>query len=233
MLAWIKELLRLNNPAPEQPQNVVQSSPIAQTFEEYLGGLANCDLENPADFYYRTEAAEKWSKYFSTEFTVTCRNSAGASGTLPQDLKMNAPIRAAAAGNLVYVFYYYDSLAFVTKKINDYHLKITDSDTDHFSSSAKWMTLCFLARYKRNSPALVGKQSYVDGTQNSPDCRYIICNSNCITIPREDIQIHLNGHWYSLPAITDPTLGDFMVQWAADGEISGTRAQSLLSALQV
>ncbi|KAF0866234.1 hypothetical protein [Pseudomonas sp. LD120] len=230
MLRCIKRLFTRNAPATAPPQGI-PAAVAPQTFEEYLSSLPTCDHEPDEDFYYRTEAAGKWQQYFSSEFTAPCRNPGEDHS---QDLTRNEALKnAAASQGLVYAFYYYSPLTYAQTKIAKHHGWCIASDTGLVSDAKHSMVLCFLARYKKDTAALAGRTSHVDGTQNDKECRYIICDPTCLTIPRQDIQLHLNGHWYPLPAITDSTLGGFLMTWRDAARLSRSRASSLLQALKV
>lgn len=228
MLKCFKRLFTAPAPVTEQAQDTPVQATAPATFKEYLAGLPTCDHEPSEDFYYRTEAAEKWQQYFSSEFRVTCRNSAGGHS---QDLAMNAAMRDACDQGLVHAFYYYAPFTYAKERIASHHEQCIRSHL--ISTDMHWMTLCFLARYKKNTEALAGRTSHVDGTQNNKGCRYIICGTDCLTIPRQDIQLHLNGHWYPLPDISDATLRNLLVTWRDDALSRESRASSLLQALKV
>ncbi|SCZ56003.1 MULTISPECIES: hypothetical protein [unclassified Pseudomonas] len=230
MFKCIKRLFSRNAPAQPQPQDI--PAPAAPpTLEEYLSGLPTCNHEPDEDFYYRTEAADQWTRYFSSEFTIPCRNQGGGHS---QDLTMNEALKNyAAVHGLVYVFYYYSPFPYAQTKIASHHKECIEAASGLISPYKHWMLLCFLARYKKDTAALTGRTSFADGTQNDQECRYIICDPPCLTIPRQDIQLHLNGHWYSLPAITDLTLGQLMVTWRDDATFCASRAASLPLAVKV
>lgn len=143
---------------------------------------------------------------------------------------MDAGMRNASDQGQVHAFYY-TPFTCAQQKFASYQERYSESQLISFDKH--WMTLCFLARYKKNTKALAGRTSHVDGTQNDNGCRYIICNNDCLTIPRQDIQLHLNGHWYPLPDISDATLRDLLVTWRDDALYRESRASSLLQALQV
>ncbi|BAQ80667.1 hypothetical protein [Pseudomonas sp. St29] len=228
MLKGIKRLFTTSAPVTKQAQDTPVQATAPATLEEYLARLPTCDHEPSEDFYYRTEAAEKWQQYFSNEFRVTCRNPAGGHS---QDLDMNPAMQNSSDQGLVHAFYYYTPFTYAQEKIASHHEQCIESDL--ISTDNHWMTLCFLTRYKKNTATLAGRTSHVDGTQNNKGCQYIICDPDCLTIPRQDIQLHLNGHWYPLPAITDATLRNLLVTWRDDALFRESRASSLLQALKV
>ncbi|MGE8414294.1 MAG: hypothetical protein ACN6QY_18205 [Pseudomonas sp.] len=193
--------------------------------------MQTCAHEPAGDFYYRTEAANGWGDFFTTEFRVTCRNPKG----LPsQDLVRNLPLQQAAAGGaLVHAFYYYDSFNDGRAKINSFHRQVVRTDNGMPVACADKMLLCLLTRYRKTTAALVGRQNHVDLTQNNQGCQYIICNDDNLHIPRQDIQLYLEGQWYPLPAIDDLTLSTIMTTWKNEAHLRKTAFATLLKALKV
>lgn len=149
MLKCIKKLFSAPVPLTEQPR---ATAPV--TFEEYLASLPTCDHEPSENFYYRTEAADKWQQYFSNEFRVTCRNPTGGHS---QDLAMDAVMRNASDQGQVHAFYYYTPFTCAQQKFASYQERCSESQLISFDKH--WMTLCFLARYKKTPRPWLGEQA--------------------------------------------------------------------------
>ncbi|KTC36998.1 hypothetical protein AO265_18060 [Pseudomonas sp. ABAC61] len=224
MIEWIKRLFG-------RDASATHTEPAPPTLTDLLATMQTCAHEPAGDFYYRTEAANGWGDFFTTEFRVTCRNPKG----LPsQDLVRNLPLQQAAAGGaLVYAFYYYDSFNDGRAKINSFHRQVVRTDNGMPVACADKMLLCLLTRYRKTTAALVGRQNHVDLTQNNQGCQYIICNDDNLHIPRQDIQLYLKGQWYPLPAIDDLTLSTIMTTWKNEAHLRKTAFATLLKALKV
>lgn len=224
MIEWIKRLFG-------RDASATHTEPAPPTLTDLLATMQTCAHEPAGDFYYRTEAANGWGDFFTTEFRVTCRNPKG----LPsQDLVRNLPLQQAAAGGaLVYAFYYYDSFNDGRAKINSFHRQVVRTDNGMPVACADKMLLCLLTRYRKTTAALVGRQNHVDLTQNNQGCQYIICNDDNLHIPRQDIQLYLEGQWYPLPAIDDLTLSTIMTTWKNEAHLRKTAFATLLKALKV
>ncbi len=231
MIEWIKRLFGRNASATPLPLPAAIPEPAPPTLTDLLANISPCTNEPLDNFYYRTEAADEWGNFFTTEFRVTCRNP---DGEITPDLKRNPPLlQAAAGGALVYAFYYYASFNDGQAKINDLHKEFTYSSTGLLPIQGGWMTLCLLARYKKNTTALASQHNHVDLTQDNQGSRYIICNANNLHIPRQDIQLYLEGKWYPLPAIDDLTLSTIMTTWKNEAHLRETAFATLLKALKV
>lgn len=231
MIEWIKRLFGRNASATPLPLPAAIPEPAPPPLTDLLATMQTCAHEPAGDFYYRTEAANGWGDFFTTEFRVTCRNPKG----LPsQDLVRNLPLQQAAAGGaLVHAFYYYDSFNDGRAKINSFHRQVVRTDNGMPVACADKMLLCLLTRYRKTTAALVGRQNHVDLTQNNQGCQYIICNDDNLHIPRQDIQLYLEGQWYPLPAIDDLTLSTIMTTWKNEAHLRKTAFATLLKALKV
>lgn len=231
MIEWIKRLFGRDASATSLSLPAAIPEPAPPTLTDLLATMQTCAQDPAGDFYYRTEAANRWGDFFTTEFRVTCRNKDGG---ITQDLRKNPPLlQAAAGGALVHAFYYYASFNDGQAKINALHKEFTFSSTGLLPIQGGWMTLCLLARYRRTTPALVARQNHLDQTQDNQGSRYIICNANNLHIPRQDIQLYLEGQWYPLPAIDDLTLSTIMTTWKNEAHLSATAFATLLKALKV
>ncbi|UCZ85087.1 hypothetical protein LGQ10_01850 [Pseudomonas sp. L5B5] len=231
MIEWIKRLFGRNASATPLSLPAAIPEPAPPTLTDLLATMQTCAHEPAGDFYYRTEAANGWGDFFTTEFRVTCRNPKG----LPsQDLVRNLPLQQAAAGGaLVYAFYYYDSFNDGRAKINSFHRQVVRTDNGMPVACADKMLLCLLTRYRKTTAALVGRQNHLDQTQANQGSRYIICNDDNLHIPQQDIQLYLEGQWYPLPAIDDLTLSTIMTTWKNEAHLRKTAFATLLKALKV
>lgn len=231
MIEWIKRLFGRNASATPLSLPAAIPEPAPPTLTDLLATMQTCAHEPAGDFYYRTEAANGWGDFFTTEFRVTCRNKDGG---ITQDLRKNPPLlQAAAGGALVHAFYYYASFNDGQAKINSFHRQVVRTDNGMPVACADKMLLCLLSRYKKTTAALVGRHNHVDLTQNNQGCQYIICNANNLHIPRQDIQLYLEGKWYPLPAIDDLTLSTIMTTWKNEAHLRKTAFATLLKALKV
>ena len=224
MIEWIKRLFG-------RDASATHPEPAPPTLTDLLANISPCTNEPLGNFYYRTEAAGAWEQFFKSEFRVTCRNPDGG---ITHDLRMNPPLlQAAAGGALVHAFYYYASFNDGQAKINSSHNQVVRDDNGMPVACADKMLLCLLSRYRKTTAALVGRHNHVDLTQNNQGCQYIICNADNLHIPRQDIQLYLEGKWYPLPAIDDLTLSTIMTTWKNEAHLRETAFATLLKALKV
>lgn len=185
------------------------------------------DGDESRTYFYRTESSSGWQRFFTEDFEITLRSGKS------QDAAMNKELRqAAAATGKVRAFYYYADPAYVAEQVTNFHKDAVLKAYGWIADTAHYRSLCLVARYNINSPALDCKPNYKDGTQNSNVCRYVITDPKDYIIHRDDIEIYLCGAWRKLPNHDDRTLLNLLKDLEKEGAYSRKSTWLLMNILR-